>query len=154
MKKSIRKRVNFSKEQDLFLEHVMNLAHNFEEKLLWNQVAILFNEQFPSSTKAKKQIHYQNCIQKDLKNGKFSKAEQILFHVLTHEKQINFPRIAREMNRTIPSVKKYYYRKYIQSDQFRITLENCEVQSSNDFPTFPDDLSIFGIRYEEVFNKS
>jgi hypothetical protein len=134
----------------------MNSMDNFQEKLLWNQVAILLSEQFPTMNKTRKQIqiHYQNCIQRDLKNGKFSKAEEVLFHELTQEKDINFPRIAKEMKRTIPSVKNYYYRKYIQSDQFRIPLENCEVQSKNDFPTFPDDLSIFGISQEELFNKA
>jgi hypothetical protein len=72
---------------------------------------------------------------------------------LIQEKHFNIPKIAKEMNRTIPSVKNYYYRKYSQPDLFSIAFENCEDQNNNDFQTFQDNLSIFGIKLEELLSE-
>jgi hypothetical protein len=152
---SIQKRIKFSKEQDLFLGYILHSITNFDDKLLWSEIAELYNEQFPFSKKTKRQlrIHYQNCGRRDLINGDFSKGEENLFNELKQEKKFSISRIAKVMNRTLSSVKNYYYRKYLKSNQIQVGPENIKDQSKIEIQIFPDDLDFFGIGPNDLFNK-
>jgi hypothetical protein len=147
---SIQKRASFSREEDLFLKWILTSVDQFHDKLLWSQVAKLYNEKFPFSKKTRQQlkIHHQNCIQRDLKNDDFSKDEMVLFSALKYQNHFTFFRIAEKMCRTVSSVKNYYYREYYQLDQINISFENGEDQSKNENQEFSDDLEIFGISSE------
>jgi hypothetical protein len=145
MNSSNEKRTYFTNEHDRFLMHLLRTIEDFQEKWLWNQVTRLFNEQFPSSKKTKKQIHvhFQNCLQKDLKNGEFSKDEIILFHIFKQEKHFTFSNIAKEMSRTLQSVKNYYYRKCVRTNQINV-VDNIEKNHiKNDFPFWGIDFEDF-----------
>jgi hypothetical protein len=143
----IQQRLKFKPEEDYFLKYVMKNLEAFNDPFLWEQLTYFFNERFPYSHKTISQIkhHYQNCLQTNLQDGKFSKDEMIIFSLLREVYQKSLSEIAKDMKRTYQSVKNYYYRDYQPLDKRRQHFANDNEQMENEIMSYENDWEFYGI---------
>jgi hypothetical protein len=106
-------RSSFPKEQDQFIAFLISqFQPSFHGKLFWRKISEAFNQKFPNSRRSGSIIrnHYDNIINPNLNRGNLSQMEKQIFIQYLYKYGCSFQKISRLMNRTLNSLKNYYYR--------------------------------------------